>query len=91
MIVNNEREKTIYQQGYMSGCNAAQTAIKAAEHRAEVAEKALYYVVREYRCEECPYQECNAEECCDTIANRYKERAAKDIAEEEKMRRKDAK
>ena len=41
MILNNEREKMIYQQGYMSGCNAAQTAIKAAEHRAEVAERAL--------------------------------------------------
>lgn len=32
MIVN-EREKTIYQQGFMSGINAAQTAIKAAERR----------------------------------------------------------
>lgn len=44
MILNNEREKTIYQQGYMSGCNAAQTAIKAAEHRAEVAERALLFL-----------------------------------------------
>lgn len=44
MILNNEREKTIYQQGYMSGCNAAQTAIKAAEHRAEVAERALGFI-----------------------------------------------
>lgn len=40
MIVN-EREKTIYQQGFMAGSNAAQAAIKAAEHRAEVAERAL--------------------------------------------------
>lgn len=39
MIVN-EREKIIYQQGFMSGSNAAQAAIKAAEHRAEVAERA---------------------------------------------------
>ena len=38
MILNNEREKTIYQQGYMSGCNAAQAEIKVAERRAELAE-----------------------------------------------------
>lgn len=41
MILNNEREKTIYKQGFMSGSNAAQVAIKAAERRAEVAERAL--------------------------------------------------
>ena len=46
MIVN-EREKTIYKQGFMSGSNAAQTAIKAAEHRAEVAERALLDMCRE--------------------------------------------
>ena len=32
MIVN-EREKTIYKQGFVSGSNAAQAAIKATERR----------------------------------------------------------
>lgn len=51
MILNNEREKTIYKQGYMSGCNVGQyankKALEAAEHRAEVAERALFYICKE--------------------------------------------
>ena len=47
MIVN-EREKTIYQQGFMSGSNAAQAAIKAAERRAEIAERAFRNFLAEY-------------------------------------------
>ena len=43
MILNNEREQTIYKQGYMTGYNVGQyankIALEAAEHRAEVAER----------------------------------------------------
>ena len=88
MIVN-EREKTIYQQGFMAGSNAAQAAIKAAERRAEIAERALQYAVSEYRCDECPCPDCNAEirgsqECIDCICEEYKKQAEKELAEERK-------
>ena len=142
MIVN-EREKTIYQQGFMAGSNAAQAAIKAAERRAEVAERrkgmtiecivlmmvfattsiiiglvyvsymymkdtnkaeqqikeverraevaerALQYAVSEYRCDECPCPDCNAEirgsqECIDCICEEYKKQAEKELAEEKR-------
>lgn len=56
--------------------------------RAEVAERALEYAVSEYRCDECPCIECNAEirgslECIDLIAKTYKEEAEREIEEEE--------
>ena len=58
------------------------------KHRAEVAERALQYAVSEYRCDECPCLDCNAEirgsqECIDCICAEYKKKEAeKDIAEE---------
>lgn len=63
--------------------------VKEAEHRAEVAERALMYAVSEYRCDECPLLECNAEirgsqECIDCICEEYKKQAEKELAEEGK-------
>ena len=60
-----------------------------AEHRAQVAERALEYAVSEYRCDECPCIECNAEirgslECVDLITKTYKKEAERDIEEEER-------
>lgn len=57
------------------------------KHRAEVAERALLYAVSEYRCDECPCEECNAEirgsnECIDLIIKTYKEQVEKELAEE---------
>lgn len=55
--------------------------------RAEVAERALMYAVSEYRCDECPCIDCNAEirgsqECVNLIAKTYKEEAKRDIERE---------
>ena len=60
------------------------------EHRAEVAERALEYAVSEYRCDECPNIECNAEirgslECIELICAEYKKQAERDIAEEKQI------
>ena len=57
------------------------------KHRAEVAEMALQYAVSEYRCDECPCFDCNAEirgsqECIDCICEEYKKQAEKELAEE---------
>lgn len=57
------------------------------KHRAEVSERALLYAVSEYRCDECPCEECNAEirgsnECIDLIIKTYKEQVEKELAEE---------
>lgn len=59
---------------------------EVAEHRAEVAEKALIYAVSEYRCDECPCIECNAEirgsqECIELICAEYKKQAEREIEE----------
>ena len=58
-----------------------------AEQRAEIAERALQYAVSEYRCDECPCFDCNAEirgsqECIDCICEEYKKQAEKELAEE---------
>lgn len=55
--------------------------------RAEVTERALEYAVSEYRCDECPCIDCNAEirgsqECVNLIAKTYKEEAERDIKRE---------
>lgn len=60
------------------------------QHRAEVAERALEYAVSEYRCDECPNIECNAEirgslECIELICAEYKKEAERDIAEEKQI------
>ena len=60
-----------------------------AEHRAEVAERALLYAVSEYRCDECPCETCNADirgsnECIDLIIKMYKEEAESELAGERK-------
>lgn len=60
---------------------------KKLQHRAEVAELALMYAVSEYRCDECPLIDCNAEirgsqECIDCICEEYKKQAEKELAEE---------
>lgn len=57
------------------------------KRRAEVAERALEYAVSEYRCDECPCIDCNAEirgsqECVNLIAKTYKEEAERDIERE---------
>lgn len=57
------------------------------EHLAEVAEKALQYAVSEYRCDECPCLDCNAEirgsqECIDLIIKTYKESAEVELKKE---------
>ena len=61
--------------------------IKDYKHRAEVAERALMYAVSEYRCDECPCAECNAEirgsqECIELICEEYKKSAEREIEEE---------
>lgn len=61
---------------------------KQLEHRAEVAERALEYAVSEYRCDECPNIECNAEirgslECIELICTEYKKQAENELKEEE--------
>lgn len=58
------------------------------KRKAEVAERALIYAVCEYRCDECPCLDCNAEirgsqECVDLIAKTYKKQAAREIEVEE--------
>ena len=63
------------------------------KRRAEVAERALEYAVSEYRCDECPCIECNAEirgslDCVDLIAKTYKEEAERDIEREIEEERK---
>ena len=68
--------------------NSLERRCAQAEHRAEVAERALLYAVSEYRCDECPCEECNAEirgsnECIDLIIKTYKEQVEKELAEEE--------
>lgn len=55
------------------------------KHRAERAERALKYAVSEYRCDECPNIECNAEirgslECIKLICAEYKKQAEKELA-----------
>lgn len=67
--------------------NSLERRCAQAEHRAEVSERALLYAVSEYRCDECPCEECNAEirgsnECIDLIIKTYKEQAEKELAEE---------
>lgn len=69
--------------------NSLERRCAQAEHRAEVSERALLYAVSEYRCDECPCEECNAEirgsnECIDLIIKTYKEQAEKELAEEGK-------
>ena len=69
--------------------NSLERRCAQAEHRAEVAERALLYAVSEYRCDECPCEECNAEirgsnECIDLIIKTYKEQVEKELAEEGK-------
>ena len=59
------------------------------KHRAARAERALVYAVSEYRCDECPCVDCNAEirgslECIDCICGGYKKQAEKELAEEGK-------
>ena len=59
------------------------------KHRADVAERALCYAVSEYRCDECPCLDCNAEirgsqECIDCICAEYIKEAEKELAEEVK-------
>ena len=91
MIVN-EREKTIYQQGFMAGSNAAQAAIKAAERRAEVAERALYNACCEQNkhwCVQCDsFAECDtSNEMCIEAKKHAEElikQAEKELAEEKK-------
>lgn len=68
--------------------NSLERRCAQAEHRAEVSERALLYAVSEYRCDECPCEECNAEirgsnECIDLIIKTYKEQVEKELAEEE--------
>lgn len=89
MTVNNGREKTIYKQGYMSGCNTAQAALKAAERRAEIAEKALYMAC----CDLAKiYSPCGLwADIAVGDADNYLKQAEKELAEEEKMRRNGAK
>lgn len=58
------------------------------KRRAEVAELALFYAASDYRCDECPCEECNvairgSNECIDLITKTYREQAEKTIAEEE--------
>ena len=60
-----------------------------AEQRAEIAERALQYAVSEYRCDECPCFDCNAEirgsqECIDCICEKYKKQAERELSEESK-------
>lgn len=67
--------------------NSLERRCAQAEHRAEVSERALLYAVSEYRCDECPCEECNAEirgsnECIDLIIKTYKEQVEKELAEE---------
>lgn len=69
--------------------NSLERRCAQAEHRAEVSERALLYAVSEYRCDECPCEECNAEirdsnECIDLIIKTYKEQVEKELAEEGK-------
>lgn len=57
--------------------NACGNDLAEMEHLAEVAEKALQYAVSEYRCDECPCIDCNAEirgsqECIDLIVKHIK-------------------
>lgn len=68
-------------------CKDWETLVKERERMAEVAERALEYAVSEYRCDECPCIECNAEirgslECIDLIAKTYRKQAERDIEEE---------
>lgn len=63
--------------------------VKEWKRRAEVADRALQYAVSEYRCDECPCLDCNAEirgsqECIDCICAAYKKEAAREIEEEER-------
>lgn len=67
--------------------NSLERRCAQAEHRAARAERALLYAVSEYRCDECPCEECNAEirgsnECIDLIIKTYKEQVEKELAEE---------
>lgn len=67
--------------------NACGNDLAEMEHLAEVAEKALQYAVSEYRCDECPCIDCNAEirgsqECIDLIVKTYKESAEMELKKE---------
>ena len=78
---------TVRDMGVKATTEAILVAAKA-EHRAARAERALLYAVSEYRCDECPCEECNAEirgsnECIDLIIKTYKEQVEKELAEEE--------
>ena len=80
--------------GYSMANNIADALIAAGigdvsewKHRAEVAEIALQYAVSEYRCDECPCLDCNAEirgsiECIDCICEEYKKQAEKELQED---------
>ena len=74
---------------YKAEVSKAEARAKEAELRAEVAERALCYAVADYRCDECPIEECNAEirgslECTELIAETYKALSEKELAEERK-------
>lgn len=85
-IVSHTATFDLMQQEYI---NSLERRCAQAEHRAEVSERALLYAVSEYRCDECPCEECNAEirgsnECIDLIIKTYKEQVEKELAEEGK-------
>lgn len=74
---------------YIKDINEAEQQIKAVERRVEVVERALQYAVSEYRCDECPCFDRNAEirgsqKCIDCICEEYKKQAEKELAEESK-------
>lgn len=77
------REKVRKEIERLKSENAAlRERLDKAERRNEVAERALQYAVSEYRCDECPCPDCNAEirgsqECIDCICEEYKKQAEK--------------
>lgn len=78
--------KTAQEIGASATAMAVLEAAKA-EHRAARAERALQYAVSEYRCDECPCLDCNAEirgsqECIDLIIKTYKESAEVELKKE---------
>lgn len=74
---------------YAARMTELEQRLASAAHRAEVAERALFYANIGRRCDECPLSECSAEirgsqECLDAICAEYKRKAARVIEEEAK-------
>lgn len=71
---------------YMNDTIEAEQQVKAAERRAEVAERALNLAVSNYMCVLCPCADCDAsiygtQECIEMIIKAYKKQAEKELQE----------